>query len=297
MTSSESTSRPRSQTALTKRSTRTVVFPVPAPAETKTTPGASMAAACSGFGRVHGRLTRHIGARSHQEGQPPSPSGSCATSPERIRPTNPRACSARPVDLAPELVLVAVVVLLEAGDAVVARRRPQEPARRALPGEGAIEPAERLDPDEVAQDEHVERDLEAQLGVDLRRREGRLAGLVVPHDPARAERVEVDPVDLPREREAAQVEAALQLRRRALGPERDLEAARDERGLRFRLVAHEALEVAPELAVAARGARGRRAPGARRRARRRGTGAGTAPPPRPGRPPPARCRPPWAGPA
>src|ERR671922_2284936 len=155
MTRRESTSKPRSQTALTKRSTRTVVFPVPAPAETKTAPPASIAAACSGLGarvsstlmgrppahegveglwgnrevpplhrrrgpggetwfppreraegerrsRVglseasdrHGRLTRHIGARSHQGGQPASPSGSWRTSPLRIRETKSRARSA-----------------------------------------------------------------------------------------------------------------------------------------------------------------------------------------------------------
>ena len=34
--------------------TSTVVFPVPAPAETKTTPGASIAATCSGFGAFTG---------------------------------------------------------------------------------------------------------------------------------------------------------------------------------------------------------------------------------------------------
>src|SRR5436305_14948358 len=50
MTSSESTESPRAHTALAKRSTRTVVLPVPAPAETKTSPPASIAACCSGFG-------------------------------------------------------------------------------------------------------------------------------------------------------------------------------------------------------------------------------------------------------
>ena len=46
----ESTSSPRSQTARQKRSTMTVVLPVPAPAETKTTPGSSIARVCSRFG-------------------------------------------------------------------------------------------------------------------------------------------------------------------------------------------------------------------------------------------------------
>ena len=47
----ESTSMPAS-TARTKRSTRTRVLPVPAPAETKTVPSASIAACWSGFGAL-----------------------------------------------------------------------------------------------------------------------------------------------------------------------------------------------------------------------------------------------------
>src|SRR4051812_45477383 len=49
MTRIEPTSIPES-TARTNRSTSTVVLPVPAPAETKTTPGAAIAASCSGVG-------------------------------------------------------------------------------------------------------------------------------------------------------------------------------------------------------------------------------------------------------
>src|SRR5712691_6892567 len=49
MTRIEATSIPES-TARTNRSTSTVVLPVPAPAETKTTPGAAIAASCSGVG-------------------------------------------------------------------------------------------------------------------------------------------------------------------------------------------------------------------------------------------------------
>src|SRR6266545_1441120 len=45
---------------------------------------------------AHERLTRHIGYRSHQEGQPASPRGSCRTSPVRMRSTKPRACSTAP---------------------------------------------------------------------------------------------------------------------------------------------------------------------------------------------------------
>ena len=53
--------------------------------------------------------------------------------------------------------------------------------------------------------------------------------------PARAERVDVDPVDLSRERKpVAEIEAALQLGSRALGSERDLETARHEPDLRTR---------------------------------------------------------------
>src|SRR5690242_863870 len=49
MTRIESTSRPPSHTARTKRSTSTAVLPVPAPAETKTSPVASTAASCCSF--------------------------------------------------------------------------------------------------------------------------------------------------------------------------------------------------------------------------------------------------------
>jgi hypothetical protein len=73
------------------------------------------------------------------------------------------------------------------------------------------------------------------------------AGLVVLHNPARAERVDVDAVDLAAQVEAApEVEAALQLGRGAVGAERDLEAPRHQRERRLRLVADEALEVTPE---------------------------------------------------
>src|SRR4029079_2609873 len=46
--------------------------------------------------------------------------------------------------------------------------------------------------------------------------------------------------------EAAEVEPSLELRRRALGPERDLEAVRYERRLRLGLASDELLEVAGE---------------------------------------------------
>ena len=63
-----------------------------------------------------------------------------------------------------------------------------------------------------------------------------LARLVVLHDPARAERILVDAVDLPGEREpVAEVEPALQLGRRPLAAEEHLEPPRHERELRLAL--------------------------------------------------------------
>ena len=73
-----------------------------------------------------------------------------------------------------------------------------------------------------------------------------LPRLVVLDDPARAERVEVDPVDLAGEREGVEIEPSLQLRRRPLRPERNLEPARDELELRGRFVAHEGFEIAEQ---------------------------------------------------
>ena len=58
-------------------------------------------------------------------------------------------------------------MLDEAREHVVLRVGPQQPARAALARERPVEAAERLDPDEVAEDEHVERDLEPQLLLDL----------------------------------------------------------------------------------------------------------------------------------
>src|SRR4051794_24301107 len=67
------------------------------------------------------------------------------------------------------------------------------------------------------------------------------------NDPARAERLDVDSVDLSREREAvAEIEPA---ERRALAAERDLEPPRHELELRHGLRADERLEIAPESLV------------------------------------------------
>ena len=238
ITRTESTSRPASQTARTKRSTSTVVLPVPAPAETKTSPRASIAACCSGFGAdrscaPHPAHRPEVAPRGHVP-----PRGSwrrrrrgCARPPRArrrapARPaprTRPRrgSRSARSRARRP-------------------RARAQEPARLALARERPVEAAERLDADEVAQHEHVERDLEPLLRLDLPRRVRRLARLVVLHDPARAERVEVDAVDLAGEREAvAELEPALELGAERSRAERDLEAARHERQRRRGLGADE----------------------------------------------------------
>ena len=74
-----------------------------------------------------------------------------------------------------------------------------------------------------------------------------LPRLVILHDAARAEGVDVDAVDLPGEREpVAQIEASLELGCRALAAEQDFETARHERQLRLALCAHDGLEIAPQ---------------------------------------------------
>src|SRR4029079_10363604 len=123
--------------------------------------------------------------------------------------------------LPPKILFVDVVVARVAGHAVVLCRLAQQATRLPLPGERLVESAERLDADEVPEDEHVQRDLELELLLDLYGRVRGLARLVVPDDPARGHRVEVDAVDLPGKMEGLQVEAALQLGHRPLGTERD----------------------------------------------------------------------------
>src|SRR2546421_11382530 len=74
-----------------------------------------------------------------------------------------------------------------------------------------------------------------------------LARLVVLDDSAGAERLDVDAIDLSREGHAwGKLEAALELGCRPLGSEQHLEAARDERHVRDRLLADERLEISPE---------------------------------------------------
>ena len=195
---------------------------------------------------IHARLIRHIEKSSHHVGQSP-PFGSCCTSPVRMRSTIPDGQLTRTFHLAPELFLGEIVVLREAGDAVLARLGTQQPTCLAFAGERAVETTQRLDADEVAQHEHVQRNLEALLGLDLLRRVRVLSRLVVLDDPAGAERVDVDAVDLPREGDAlGELEATLELRCGAFRSEQHLEAAGDERHVCGGLFAHERLEVAPE---------------------------------------------------
>src|SRR4029453_843674 len=277
MTRIESTSTPWSQTARTKRSTSTAVLPVPAPAETKTRPFASIASRCSGFGS---QVTRESPDstrvdRSFQTGaraKPARPDGDIASdvscslhAADRPEVAPGRALAAlrvvpdvsgadvpgelsrglaSSVHLGPELVLVQVVVA-RAADDVLLRVRAKETPRPAPAGEGPGEAPQRLDPDEIPEHEHVERDLEAELLLHLARRRRMLARLVVLDDPTRAQRLDVDPVDLPREDEVlAELEAALKLRSGTLAAKGDLEVTRLERGVGRGLDTNESFEVA-----------------------------------------------------
>src|SRR5262249_44696813 len=132
---------------------------------------------------------------------------------------------ARAVDLPPKVLVFEVVGLGETWHRVLAGAK--EPARPAAARQRPIEAAERLAPDQIPEHEHVERNLQPQLALDVARGVRALAGLVVLDDPARAERVDVDPVDLPgKAHSLAEVEPALQLGGRALHAERDLELPR-----------------------------------------------------------------------
>src|SRR5262249_31547849 len=134
---------------------------------------------------------------------------------------------ARGLDLAPERLLVQVVVPCEAGE-VLARALAEHPSRESPPCERSVDAAEWLDPDEITKGEDVQRDLEAELAVDVACGMGALARLVVLDDPACAERIDVDPVDLPGQIQIVRErKAALQLGRRSLRAERNLEPARD----------------------------------------------------------------------
>src|SRR5205823_7177868 len=75
-------------------------------------------------------------------------------------PREPAREVPRSLDERPEGVVVEQIGLREAGQALV---QAQEAAHLAVAGERAVDAAQRLDPDEVAQDEHVKRDLEPLL--------------------------------------------------------------------------------------------------------------------------------------
>ena len=182
ITSSDSTSSPSSTTAVTNRSTSTAVLPVPAPAATKTVPRASIAACCCAFGaraeRRHARSLRQIRHRSHQCGHSP-PCGSCRTSPCRMRSTSPTAVARARVHRGVELLRLEVVAAAEPGDAVVLLA--EDPARPATAADRHVDPAHRLQPELVAEHEHVERQLEEVALTDLGGRRGG-ARLVVEDD-------------------------------------------------------------------------------------------------------------------
>ena len=124
-------------------------------------PRAAPRSACSDGGH-DARHPAHRPEVAPASGTEP-PFGSCRTSPARIRATKRARVLARALDAAPR-------TRPRRGSRSAGSRagRPrglgaQQPARAALAGERAVEPAERLDPDEVAQHEHVERDLQPQL--------------------------------------------------------------------------------------------------------------------------------------
>ena len=90
--------------------------------------------------------------------------------------------------------------------------------------------ADGLEPEQLAQRQQVERDLQPAVLEDAHGRVGRHAGLVVVDQPARRHPgIGVDAVDLADDREVAEPQAVLEPRRRAGPAERDLEAAGDQR--------------------------------------------------------------------
>ena len=149
----------------TKRSTSTVVLPVPAPAETKTSPGASIAASCSAFS-----------ASSPMHADPahrPEVAPARAVAARRVVLDVSRPGSARD---APSRVLRAPLDLRPRTPPRRGSRSSTKPGQRlrgapraavrALfrsPASGAVEAAQRLHPDEVTEHEHVQRDLQPQL--------------------------------------------------------------------------------------------------------------------------------------
>ena len=220
----ESTSMPRSQTARTSRSTSTAVLPVPAPAERNTGRRPRSPSAAPGSGRACSR------AADPAHRPQLAPLGALAAA--RVVPTSPaRMRCASPRVVAGESRPGARTRRPRRSPSTSSRRAPRPGAsarsrpRGLVAGERPVDAAERLDSDQVAEDEHVQRDLEPELLLDLARRVRCLARLVVLHDPARAEWVGVDAVDLSAQGAPRRGRAALKLLRRALHAERDLEAA------------------------------------------------------------------------
>ena len=167
MTRTLSMPSPRSQTAFTNRSTSSVVLPVPAPAETKTTPGSSIAATCWSEGVV---LARVPDPAHRPEGAPARALSSprIGANVTRVHPVD-RAPGRglRLVDLVPEVVLGDVSGQLQPGHRVLARVGADEAAGLPRPSEPTVDSAERLHADEIAKREDVERDLELLLGLDI----------------------------------------------------------------------------------------------------------------------------------
>ena len=227
----------------TTRSISTDVLPVPAPAETNTRPRRSIASACPRF-QVRVAITsppgrcRRPGAGTTRGSCPrsdraaPRPTGSGPRSRWRSRPRG------RP---APRTARAAAVVGHHALDLALDRH----PAHLALAAQRAVQAGHRLDPEHVAGDQDVQRQLQLALGLDLLGRSGALAGLVVPdRAPRRHAGVAVDPVDGAGHGEAVQPQALLQVRLRRLGAEPHLVVARHQRRVERRLAGQEALQVA-----------------------------------------------------
>ena len=112
----------------------------------------------------------------------------------------------------------------------------KQPARAPPTAERHVDATHRLEAELIPEHEQIQGDLQACLVVNLRRR-GSRARFVVDDDSARAQRIDIDPVDL-----AADPDTGRQLVRL----ERHLQLPRDERGTCGRVGPHELLEIAPK---------------------------------------------------
>ena len=118
----------------------------------------------------HARFTRHMRQSVAPRRAAVRPAGRAARRPRGSGPARPRASSraGRPAPRTPPRR--GSRVLTKPGSASSFASARSRPARPPLAGERPVEAAERLDADEVAEREHVERDLEPQLLLDLGRR-------------------------------------------------------------------------------------------------------------------------------